>query len=406
MPLGTASAVAASVAVLVGLYALALWRTAGLAAAGSALAVLAAAATGAVAGLRPWNVAGTALVAAGAAAVAWVLGRSRRRRRAERSALAAYRTGAAAIPRFAALAERDRLAVELHDVAAHRLTAIVVSAAAAKHVADPERTAAALRHAATAARQAITELDLLTDRGDSGGGEVDADRDSADSLAGIAALAAESGAHYRSTASAIPPPTAALAHRVVREALTNSARYARGSAIRVAVEAAPGLLTVTVSDSGGTTPEPHLGTGHGLPGLRTTVAAAGGILSHGPTGHTGPGWTVRAELPFPQDPPRAQPASGRGPRRRPPLARAHRTRLGAGRPRRRAVARGQSAVGRRARRVSRGAAECARGGAVRAARGAPGVAVAGAPRRAAGGPVGAGAVVGVRSGRVDAAAGQ
>ncbi|WP_333771797.1 sensor histidine kinase [Streptomyces sp. IBSBF 2435] len=312
MPLGTAGAVAASAAVLLALYALALRRTAGLAAAGSALAVLAATATGAVVGLRPWNVAGTALVAAGAAAVAWVLGRSRRRRRAERSALAAYRTGAAAIPRFAALAERDRLAVELHDVAAHRLTAIVVSAAAAQRLADPECTAAALRHAATAARRAMTELDLLTDRGGSGSGDDGSDPDSAATLAGIGALAAESGARYRTTATAVPAPTAALAHRVVREALTNTARYARGSAIRIAVDAAPELLTVTVSDSGGSTPEPHLGTGHGLPGLRTTVAAAGGILSYGPTGS---GWTVRAELPLPPDPPGA---SGRGPLRRPP----------------------------------------------------------------------------------------
>ncbi|MFJ2960078.1 sensor histidine kinase [Streptomyces sp. NPDC087270] len=307
VPLGAVGGVAASGAALIGLYVLALRRTAGLAAAGAALAVSVAAATAAAAGLRPWNVAGTALVAAGAAAVAWVLGRSRRRRRAERSALAAYRTGAPEIPRFAALAERDRLAVELHDVAAHRLTAIVVSAAAARRLADPGRAAAALSHAATAARQAITELDVLTDH------------DKAD-LDVIAALAAESGARYRSTATAVPPSTAALAHRVVREALTNAARYARGSAMRVTVEAAPGLLTVTVGDSGGTALEPHLGTGHGLLGLRTTVAAAGGVLSYGPDGADsphGPGWTVRAELPFPPGPPGRTPGGTSGPRRRP-----------------------------------------------------------------------------------------
>ncbi|MFF4177896.1 hypothetical protein [Streptomyces sp. NPDC001750] len=105
----TVAATVAAVVAFVVLHALALRRTAGLAVAGSAVAVVAAATTGAAAGLRPWNVMGTALVAAGAAAVAWVLGRSQRRRRAERAALAAYRARAAAIPRFAALAERDRL---------------------------------------------------------------------------------------------------------------------------------------------------------------------------------------------------------------------------------------------------------------------------------------------------------
>ncbi|MFJ5613715.1 histidine kinase [Streptomyces sp. NPDC093221] len=300
---GTVAGVAASTAALLTLHLLASHRTAGLAAAAAAGAVAMATATAAAAGLRPWNVAGTALVAAGAAAVAWALGRSRKRRRAERSALAAYRTGAPQIPRFAALAERDRLAVELHDVAAQRLTAIVVSAAAAQRLADPERTAAALRHAGTAARQAIAELDVLTDHEDERAADLDA----------VAALAAEAGAHYECTAAAVPAPTAALAYRVVREALTNAARYARGSAIRIAVEAALGVVTVTVGDSGGTALEPRLGTGHGLAGLRTTVAAAGGTLRYGPDS---PGWTVRAELPV------AQAVSGRTPggtpdRRRP-----------------------------------------------------------------------------------------
>ncbi|MEU6608223.1 histidine kinase [Streptomyces shenzhenensis] len=286
-----AATIAAVVAFVV-LYALALRRTAGLAVVGSAVAVAAAATTAATAGLRPWNVAGTALVAAGAAAVAWALGRSQRRRRAERAALAAYRTGAAVIPRFAALAERDRLAVELHDVAAHRLTAIVVSAAAAQRLTDRDLIADALRHAADAGRKAVAELDRLADQGEGAGV----------SLADIAALAAECGAELRDTTDpvpAVPAATVAVAYRVVREALTNTARYARGAAVRVALGSRPGLLTVTVTDDGGSAAEPDLGTGRGLTGLRGTVGAAGGTLSYGPTSG---GWTVHAELPLPGQP--------------------------------------------------------------------------------------------------------
>ncbi|MEU1300152.1 sensor histidine kinase [Streptomyces shenzhenensis] len=291
------AATAVAVVACVVLYALALRRTAGLAVAGSAVAVAAAATTGAAAGLRPWNVAGTALVAAGAAAVAWALGRSQRRRRAERAALAAYRTGAAAIPRFAALAERDRLAVELHDVAAHRLTAIVVSAAAAQRLTDPDLIADALRHAADAGRKAVAELDRLADQGEGTGGPA-----AAVSLADVAALAAECGAELHDTIDTVPTvpaATVAVAYRVVREALTNTARYARGAAVRVALGSRPGLLTVTVTDDGGSAAEPDLGTGRGLTGLRGTVGAAGGTLSYGPTSG---GWAVHAELPLPGQP--------------------------------------------------------------------------------------------------------
>ncbi|MFJ8605546.1 sensor histidine kinase [Streptomyces shenzhenensis] len=291
-----AATIAAVVAFVV-LYGLALRRTAGLAVVGSAVAVAAAAMTGAAAGLRPWNVVGTALVAAGAAAVAWALGRSQRRRRAERAALAAYRTGAAAIPRFAALAERDRLAVELHDVAAHRLTAIVVSAAAAQRLSDPYLIADALRHAADAGRKAAAELDRLADRGEGAGGPT-----AAVSLADVAALAAECGAELHDTTDpvpAVPAATVAVAYRVVREALTNTVRYARGAAVRVALGSRSGLLTVTVTDDGGSAAEPDLGTGRGLTGLRGTVGAAGGTLSYGPTSG---GWTVHAELPLPGQP--------------------------------------------------------------------------------------------------------
>jgi signal transduction histidine kinase len=287
-----AAAVAAATVTFGVLYILALRRTAGLAAAGSAVAVAAATAV-AAAGLRPWNVVGMALVAAGVAAVAWALGRSQRRRRAERAALAAYRVGAGAIAQFAALAERERLAVELHDVAAHRLTAVVVSAAAARHLTDPVLIADALRHAADAGRKAVAELDLLVERCEDGGGLA-----AGVSLADVAALAAECGAELYDTTGtgpAVPAAAGAVAYRVVREALTNTARYARGATVRVALGSGPGLLTVTVTDDGGTNAEPGLGAGRGLTGLRGTVGAVGGTLFYGPASG---GWTVHAELPL------------------------------------------------------------------------------------------------------------
>ncbi|TYB42165.1 sensor histidine kinase [Actinomadura chibensis] len=277
------SAVGWPFALAVALHSLAVHRTAGLAAAGAAVTSLAAAGAVAVAGAAPRTAAGACLLAAGGTAMLWVLGRSRRRGRAGRSALAAYRAGAPAVPRFAAGAERERLMAELHDVAAHRLTGIVVAAGAATRLADPGLAAEATRHAAGAAREAVAELDRLIEAA----GTV--------ALDDIDALVAEHpGVDYRRTAAAAPPDVVAAAHRVVREALTNAVRYASGARL-VRVEGTDATLTVTVTDMGGPPAAPGLGTGHGLAGLRSATRALGGSFAAGPDG---PGWTVRAEFPL------------------------------------------------------------------------------------------------------------
>ncbi|MEV4259076.1 histidine kinase, partial [Spirillospora sp. NPDC049652] len=231
----------------------------------------------------PRTAAGVGLLAAGGAATLWASGRSRRRRRADRAALAAYQAGASAIPRFAAEAERERLMAELHDVAAHRLTGIVVSSAAASRLADPDMAAEATRHAACAARQAVDELDRLIEAAGT------ATLDDIDTL-----VAGHPDVDYRRTAATAPPDVAAAAHRVVREALTNALRYSSG-ARRVVLEGTPTHLSVTVTDEGGPPAAPGLGTGHGLAGLRSTTRTLGGSFSAGPDGS---GWTVRAEFPL------------------------------------------------------------------------------------------------------------
>ncbi|MGW5412670.1 histidine kinase [Actinomadura geliboluensis] len=278
-----AAAVAWAFALVIVLHSLAVHRTAGLAAAGAAATSVTAAVAAAVAGASPRTAVGTGVLAAGGAAMLWALGRSRRRRRADGSALAVYRAGASAVPRFAAEAERERLTAELHDVAAHRLTGIVVSAGTATRLADPELAAEATRHAASAARQAVAELDRLIEAA----GTVAFDD--------IDALVAEHTAvEYLRTADAAPPDVVAAAHRVVREALTNALRYASG-ARRVTVEGTAAMLTVTVTDGGGPALVPGLGTGHGLAGLRSAAQALGGSFSAGPDGT---GWKVRAEFPL------------------------------------------------------------------------------------------------------------
>ncbi|MGW3496638.1 histidine kinase [Streptomyces sp. NPDC001020] len=298
--------VLAAVSVLVVLHLLAVHRTAGPSLVGAVIVTLAAAGVAAARGEPLHYVAGVVLMAGGGVAIAWATGRSLRHRLAHRSALADYEAGTVAVPLFAALAERDRLAAELHDVAAHRLTGVVVSAGAALRLANQEQTGAALQHAGEAGRQAVRELERLTKLGECAALATFADID---------ALAAAHAVDYRRTVDMAPASSTDAAYRVVREALTNAARYAGGAVVRVRVEgafdrdepaggsrAAHGdpLLIVTITDDGGTAVEPGLGTGRGLAGLAATVTAAGGTLSAGPVGQDsqgGAGWSVRAQLP-------------------------------------------------------------------------------------------------------------
>ncbi|MEV4891185.1 ATP-binding protein, partial [Nonomuraea sp. NPDC055795] len=229
------------------------------------------------AGGTPDQVAGVAFLAAGLSAAGWALGRSARTHGARRRAFAAYASGAAAVPGLAAEAERHRLAADLHDTAAHRLTGIMIGASSALHVRDDRLTAEAGAHAVREGRLVVAELTRLT--------ALDARADHA-RLADLDALVAgwpERGVSYRRDAEDAPPPIAALAVRIVREALTNSRRHAPGVPVEVLVRAYGGRLVVTVTDQGRGGAAFDAGSGCGLAVLQSEAAAAGGSLEAGPT---------------------------------------------------------------------------------------------------------------------------
>ncbi|MEV8632027.1 ATP-binding protein [Streptosporangium sp. NPDC051023] len=294
---------------VVALYTLALYGTAGTAALGAVAVTLAVAIVIGIDGGSVRGGAGFGTLTAGGSAVVWSLGRSHRRRRAGRSALAAYRAASAAVPRLAATVERDRIAAELHDVAAHRLTGIAVASAAALRLADPALTSEATAHAAEAGRLAVAELDRLASLDRRGESATLAD---IDTLVG-----GHPGVAYHRAVASVPPEAAALAFRVVRESLTNAMRYATGAAVHVRIEspAGAGRLVVTVTDDGAPAAVDGLGSGTGLASLDRAVRALGGTLTAGagPPGFgttdtgttdagTAGGWTVRAVLPLPSPP--------------------------------------------------------------------------------------------------------
>ncbi|PJE95495.1 histidine kinase [Streptomyces carminius] len=240
-------------------------------------------------------------------------GLSRRRLLLARRAAAARQAEAEQARLRAADDERHRLARELHDVSAHHLTSVVVSAEAARRLGGsrPELTAEALRASADDGRATLSslrELVAVMDTLQQGEPSRVWRRRIEELAAGFAKL----GRPVRvELAAELPGPTGETAFGIVREALTNTLRHAPGSDVRVTVRRHRGVLEVVVDNdapdsgaSGGTGGGAvrGLGSGRGLAGLRRRAAEAGGRLEAGP--RSGGGWRVRAELPAPGTAPR------------------------------------------------------------------------------------------------------
>ncbi|MFF3378619.1 histidine kinase [Streptomyces sp. NPDC002680] len=228
------------------------------------------------------------------------LGEARRQWLKGRSLAAGRLAGAEETRRRAGDTERQRLARELHDVSAHHLTSVVITADAARRLGDsrPELTAEALAFAERTGTETLTALRRLV------GLLRDADRpDPRPMTARIEELIAGFGRLGRPIDAVLPAdlagPAAEAVHGIVREALTNALRYAPGSAAHVSVVRGEGVLELTVDNAPprGAVPDGvgGLGSGRGVAGMRERAAAVGGELTAGPA--PGGGWRVRATLP-------------------------------------------------------------------------------------------------------------
>src|SRR4051794_10584243 len=203
-------------------------------------------------------------------------------------------------------AERRRIAREMHDVLAHRLSLLSVHAGALEF--HPDASAKEVAEAAGVIRQsAKTALEELRSvigvlREDSGESLTQAPQPT---LADLAALVEESrGAGMRITARielGDAAPLAAVgrtAYRIAQEGLTNARKHAPGAAVTLTVCAPDGALQVEVrslaSVAVAAAPPPH-GASTGLIGLAERVSLAGGTLEHGvdPDG----AFVLRASLP-------------------------------------------------------------------------------------------------------------
>ncbi|MEA2155461.1 MAG: hypothetical protein QOE11_1601 [Solirubrobacteraceae bacterium] len=209
-------------------------------------------------------------------------------------------------------AERRRIAREMHDVLAHRLSLLSVHAGALEFHPDApaEEVAEAAGVIRESARAALDELRGVIGvlREDGGESLTQAPQPT---LADLAALVEESrAAGMRITArielgdapSAGPAsPSAAVgrtAYRIAQEGLTNARKHAPGAAVTLTARAADGGVQVEIRSLAPVAVAaraPLPGAGTGLIGLAERVSLAGGELEHGvdPDG----AFVLRARLP-------------------------------------------------------------------------------------------------------------
>jgi signal transduction histidine kinase len=191
--------------------------------------------------------------------------------------------------------ERTRIAREMHDVLAHRISLLSLHAGALE--INPGATGAEVAGAAAviraSAHQALQDLREVIGVLREPTADAPPERPQP-TLGALPALVDESrAAGVRVTlevgvdaAGDIPDGTGRTAYRIVQEGLTNARKHAPGATVRVGVTgAAGGGLRLDVRNrrpvAGGPAAIP--GTGTGLIGLTERAVLAGGTLEHGPT---------------------------------------------------------------------------------------------------------------------------
>ncbi len=176
------------------------------------------------------------------------------------------------VEEMAKVAERERIARDLHDVLGHTLSVIALKSELASKVADrdPVRAVHEIREVERISREALTEVRSAVEGYKNRGfvGELSEARQALAS-AGVR-LDAEVG-----DVPLLPRQETALA-LALRETITNVVRHAHASLCRVALVRERDDVVLTIQDDGAGGP---LREGNGLTGMRERVTAAGGTLS-------------------------------------------------------------------------------------------------------------------------------
>jgi two-component system sensor histidine kinase DesK len=205
-------------------------------------------------------------------------------RRAEKQLHAAQEENLA----LAAVAERERIARDLHDVLGHTLSVIVLKAELAGRLIerDPARAAAEIGDVERTARTALAEVREAIGgyRARGLAAEIEAARRTLDA-AGVTLLTADGlGAPSMTAPSswvgpALTPTEETVLALALREAVTNIVRHARATTCTLRFVSEAGQRRLLVEDNGPNYDSGELREGNGLRGMRERVESIGGQLS-------------------------------------------------------------------------------------------------------------------------------
>jgi signal transduction histidine kinase len=228
----------------------------------------------------------------------------RQRRVAELDSAEQQRRRAEEAAKAAVLAERARIAREMHDVVAHHMSVLAVRADSARFrfAGLPGDVVTEFAELTGTARSGLAEMRRLLGvlRTEDADGPVTVPQPHVASVTELVervrALGTPCGVTLRGELDRVPAGVGLSVYRIVQEALSNAVRHAPGAGIDVDVRVDAGSVHAVVRNAPGGPGEPGTGAGHGLIGMRERAAMLGGTLEAGPTGEGG--FEVAAQLPL------------------------------------------------------------------------------------------------------------
>lgn len=249
-----------------------------------------------VIGTIVWSAGAMLLVLAG-----WTIGSGYQARRLQWAAEARSDFDRAALTASTAdlrlVEQRDRIAQDVHDITAHRLSVILAQAdGAAAQSTDPD-TRATLATISGSARSALVEIRTLLENLDEPS-DGDTDRGVLDVREFITRARADGvpvALEEHGTPKPLSASTGLAAYRIMQEGLTNAIRHGGRGAIRATLDWRDDGLALFVVSPLVPGAEPHNDpTGRGLPGMRERARSVGGWLT---AGGDGAEYVVSAHLP-------------------------------------------------------------------------------------------------------------
>ncbi|WP_294237286.1 histidine kinase [uncultured Sphingomonas sp.] len=191
------------------------------------------------------------------------------------------------VRRLAGMAERERIARDLHDVVGRTLTLVALKADLATRMLDRDTDSARaeIGEIAAAARAGLAEVRAAL-AGQAGGGLV---QEAAASLAALRTAGVT--ATLTGDPADIPANAGAVLAMTLREAVTNVIRHAGAHRCAIAVAMGPEDAMLVVEDDGSGL---SFREGNGLTGMRQRLVAAGGALA---LSTTRPGTRIEARVP-------------------------------------------------------------------------------------------------------------